>query len=889
MKNRLRRGAIRACYLMLTLTVTIRAQEDDGFIRLDRYDGRKVPKSLLTLVSIDLDEVPLEQALTVIADEGNLKLSYNRNRIPVHKKISVNMDNVYALEVLIKILEATRTELMITQEGQLVIVPSKQEKKRKGMIRGRVLDRETKKSLRGTNIYIVGTSMGGTSDTQGHFEIRNIPTGIHTLQFSYIGYEIERIENITVSGNDVIDLSVELMPQPILLKEITVTPGQFSILGKGPNIRQTLTHEDLQTVTFGEDVYRAITRLPGISASDFSAKFTVRGGDNEEVLVLMDGLELYEPFHLKDIEGGVLSIVDVEAIENIDLFTGGFSVEYGNRMSGVFNIHTTKVPEGKRRTSVSISFMNARFMSEGTFNNNRGSWLFSARRGYLDLVLRLMNEEALSPKYYDILGKVEYHLSQHHTLSAHFLHAGDRLDFIEDDKDEDYTSYGNTYGWLTLKSFLNSRLFVQSLASYGKLTHDRNGIGYTGDLENIDFTVADKMNVSMFGLKQVWNVELSDRWYLRWGFEFKNFTAYYDYLNTRREVFWADPDNFFVWYDTTRVYLDPSGNRFGSYLSNRFRLFSPLTAEFGLRYDCTSYTDDQLLSPRFNVVCALGKQTFLRGGWGYFFQSQGIHEIDVADGEDRFYPAELAEHWVAGFEHTFRNGFNIRLEGYYKKMSEIRPEYRNWSNSIEIFPEVYDRLKLNFRGATSKGIEIYFKYDRGGKFTCWTSYALAYANEDIRSLVYRGIEYPERSGLYPGRNDQRHTLYLDLNYRPGRNWHFNVSWQAHSGWPYTPLVMKSRTLPDGSTGYYSTYDDFYGANYLAYHRLDLRINRYFYTSHGRIAAFVSIVNLYNRNNVRNIDYNWAWSYIRNRPYLEEEHEHWFKLLPSIGVTWSWGR
>ena len=390
----------------------------------------------------------------------------------------------------------------------------------------------------------------------------------------------------------------------------------------------------------------------------------------------------------------------------------------------------------------------------------------------------------------------------------------------------------------------------------------------------------------MFGLKQDWNVEFSDRWVLKWGFEYKSLSAAYNYLSTKRNEFWVNPNTYFFWFDTTRVNLNPSGTRSSSYLSNRFQVFPFLTFELGLRYDDTSYADDRLFSPRFNMALALGKQTFLRCGWGHFYQSQGIHEIAVADGENHFYPAELAEHYVAGLEHTFRNGFNVRLEGYYKKLSDLRPAYRNWSNEIEIFPEVQDRYKLNFRGGTSKGIELYFKYDRGGKFSLWTSYALAYANEDIRSLVYEGIEYTQGNGIYPGRYDQRHTFYLDLNFRPSRNWHFNISWHAHSGWPYTAEVMKSTQSPDGII-YYTTVGKFHGENYPAYHRLDLRINRHFYTSRGRITTFVSIINLYNHGNVRNIRNNWVWNHASNRPYLVERQDYWFKILPSIGVSWTW--
>ncbi len=888
MQNRLRTIAISTFGLITIFNFTIWGQEQSSFIKIDQYGGRKVPKSLLNLVSVNLNEVPFEQALSTIAAEGNFKLNFIRNRVSIHKEVSVSMENAYALEALMKVLDATETELLITSEGQLVIVSSKQGEKNRGSITGQVIDAKTKYPLSGANISLVGMNIGGASGPNGRFLIEKIPFGNYTVQFSYIGYEIKRFENIRVDENTSNNLIVELTPQTLLLKAVTVTPGQFSILGKGPSVQQALSKKDLQTIPFGEDIYRAITRLPGISSSDFSAKFTVRGGEHEEVLVMLDGFELYEPFHLKDIEGGALSIIDIAAIEGIDLLTGGFPAEYGDRMSGVFNIKSTRAPEGGKRTSLGLSFMNARLMSEGTFNNNKGSWLFSARRGYLDLIMDLMGEEEPPrPVYYDVLSKIEYQFNAKHTLSAHFLHAGDRLDFVEDDDDEDNTRYGNTYGWLTFKYIPSSKLFIQSIASVGKLNHDREGIGYTGDLENIDFIVNDERDVDLYGFKQDWQLDISDRWFLKWGFDFKNFSANYDYLNTNRKENWIPPDSITAWMDTTQVNLNPSGRKFGAYFSNRFQIFSPLTAELGLRYDYNSYTQDKHFSPRFNLVYALGKQTFLRGGWGYFYQSQGIHEIRVNDGYDSFFTAELAKHWVAGLEHTFRNGFNVRVEGYYKDLSDLHPDFRNWSNEMEIFPEVQnDRFKLNFRGATSKGIELYLKYDRGGKFTWWSSYALAYAEEDIRNLIYEGEVYTRENSIYPGKRDQRHTFYLDLNYRPNRKWHFNLAWQFHTGWPHSKYRLHSVQGSDGNTYYFGSYDDYNDAKYPAYHRLDLRINRYFYTSRGRISVFLSLMNLYNRGNVRSVDYNWHWDDRLQRPYLVEEREYWFKLLPSIGFSWD---
>jgi hypothetical protein len=603
----------------------------------------------------------------------------------------------------------------------------------------------------------------------------------------------------------------------------------------------------------------------------------------------MDGLELYEPFHLKDIEGGALSIIDVAAVEGIDLMTGGFPAEFGDRMSGVFNIKATRVPAGKQRTSVGLSFMNARFMSEGNFEENKGSWLVSARRGYLDLVMKLMEEkDPARPVYYDILSKADYQLNEKHTVAANFLHSRDYLDYTEDDDDEDNTGYGNSYLWLTSKYVPNTRLYVQSIASVGRLTHDRQGVGYEGDTGIVNFTVSDNKTVNMVAFKQDWNLDISDRWFMKWGYDLKYHQASYDYVSIINALTWFDQDTYRVSADTNRVDRNPSGRKLGFYLSNRFRLLPPLTAEIGLRYDDHTYTGDRLVSPRVNLVYALGKQTFLRGGWGYFYQSQSIHELNIADGEDDFHPAELARHVVAGIEHTFRNGLNLRLEGYHKDLSDLRPVYRNWSNTIEIFPETQDdRFKLNLQGATAKGVEAYVKYDRGGKFTWWASYALASAYDDINSLVYQATEYTEGLGEVAGRYDQRHSLYLDVNYRPTRKWHLNMSWQFHSGWPYTRSIAQSRLLPDGSTQYYTTLDRFNSANYPSYHRMDLTVNRHFDTRKGRISVFLTLVNAYNHGNVRNIEYWWRWDDAGGRPVLVEENEYWFKLLPSLGVSWRW--
>ncbi|MDP6967308.1 MAG: NAD-binding protein, partial [Candidatus Marinimicrobia bacterium] len=145
-----------------------------------------------------------------------------------------------------------------------------------------------------------------------------------------------------------------------------------------PGVPQTLSREEIRTMPqLGEDIYRAIGRLPGISGGDFSARFNVRGGDHDQVLVTLDGLELQEPFHLKDIAGGALSIVDLEVVGGVDLMTGGFPADYGDRQSAVLDMES-RTPGPGRRISAGVGLTNIRVLAEGGTGDM--DWLLSARR-----------------------------------------------------------------------------------------------------------------------------------------------------------------------------------------------------------------------------------------------------------------------------------------------------------------------------------------------------------------------------------------------------------------------------------------------------------------------------------------------------------------------------
>jgi outer membrane receptor protein involved in Fe transport len=767
-----------------------------------------------------------------------------------------------------------------------------------GAIKGIVVDKKTRKGLPGVNITLKDTRKGTNTNKNGEFTLSKIQTGQYTLIVDNIGYSMKIYDNINVTANKIMDIKlIELEEQPIPIYQIVVTPGNYAIMGSEPSVPQTLTNEDIKIMGWAEDITRAVQKVPGISANDFSAKFNIRGGDVDEVLVLLDGMQIYKPFHQKDFGGGLFSTVDIETIDGVDLLTGGFTAEYGERMSGVLDMKTKSAKEGERQTSIGVSLMNLRAFSMGTFNSDKGSWLFSARLGYLDILNRLTgNQFKLHPNYYDILGKVKYKLHEKHLLSAHVFLANDSYKLNENvvesgkiDPNIDFlkTRYGNNYGWLTLNSFLSPRLYARTLLYAGSITQKRNRNLYDDDPEAHfnSSTVNDDRNFKLFGLKQDWDYEVSKNIFLKFGIDFKKLNTKFTYSNNIRNEFIMADHSLAEQIGQLDVQRTEKGNQFGFYLSSRFKIFTALTFETGLRYDYSSYTGDKLWSPRIGVVCSLAKSTFLRAGWGYYYQTQDIDDLRIEFGENSYHPARLSKHYVLGFEHRFNNGLQVRAEGYLKRSSNLPASYITFRNIDEFFPETRDDLiKLDIDEATAKGIELSAKYDTGNKFSWWLSYVLSEVTDNVSDLHYSG-PLVHQTGRLPRPWDQRHTINLYVNYRPNKKWHFNIAWQYRSGWPYTPFEVERIARSDGTFAYYHDFGLFDSLRYPAYHRLDIRINRHYFKKKGKMTIFLHIINAYNHKNVNNYDHSILEQNADNFRY-EIDTETWFPILPFIGVSWE---
>lgn len=266
------------------------------------------------------------------------------------------------------------------------------------------------------------------------------------------------------------------------LDEIVVSAAH-SVYQKSPSQTATLDREQVETLPhFGNDLFRVMGYLPGVVGSDSSAGFGVRGSLPREVMVQFDGVELYEPFHLKDFQGPI-SIVDPEVAGSMNLVTGGVTSEYGNRSAGLLDIESLDSDDSFHTMGLSLG--SAWLNSAGRFGEKeKGSYVFSARRGYLDLLLDLVpqgddEEEGDTdpePAYYDAYGKFGYRLNPLNEITFNLLTSDDSLKWDENEKDDITrldSSYGNSYIWVRHEGALTWGLGFDTVLSLGKIDQDR--------------------------------------------------------------------------------------------------------------------------------------------------------------------------------------------------------------------------------------------------------------------------------------------------------------------------------------------------------------------------------------------------------------------------------
>lgn len=649
------------------------------------------------------------------------------------------------------------------------------------------------------------------------------------------------------------------------LEEVVVQTSRYTLAANDITPKKLLTQDDVQAMPrLADETLRAVQRLPGAAVNGVSSISSIRGGEPNETAIILNGLRLYEPFHLKNFYSPV-SLLDSRLVDTIEFYSGGFPAPYGDRMSAIIDAHTIR--PGQRYYEAGVSLFHSNALAATGFDEERGQALISARRSNLGDLARYAEEDFGQANYSDGFARAEYALTDATRISLDALASNDRVIARRDQGQEAYARYRNAYGWLTLDHDWSPHASTRVIGSFTDLVNDRRGWveepGRSGQ-------VRDLRTFHIAGLR-VENELDAGAVSHRFGAEVRHLWGDYDYeLDLTVQPDFPFPGSPGA-VTSRRASPAPQGYENSAYWDMRTRLGQRLTLEAGIRVDVQTYDgsdDGEQWSPRTSLLYILSPSTKLRAGWGRFYQSQGINELQVEDGVSRFYPAQHADHAIMSVEHAF-DGFDLRVEAYRKYYRDIRPRYENMLDPLVLFPEAeFDRVMVDARSARAEGVEVLLQMRPRGPWSGWLSYTWSKAYDRI------GNSEVPRSW------DQRHAVNLGVTWASGP-WSATLVNSYHSGWPTTSPMQDPQTgapIVDPAARNRSRLQDF--------NSLDMRLTRTFIMPRGALDVFVELSNTFSRDNACCIEYDPRLNEDGSISY-DRDVSSWLPIIPSAGVLWRY--
>ena len=651
------------------------------------------------------------------------------------------------------------------------------------------------------------------------------------------------------------------------IEEIIVAASRFQLARTVGESVTLLSSQDIEYMPdLGDDSLRAMARLPGIASDSVSARTNVRGGETRETVVRLDGLRLHDPFHLKDFNS-VFSAIDPRIVSSIDIYTGGFPAAIGESMSGVVDVTSIEPPE-RRYHEVAFSFVSASVLTSGHFGSGAGdgAWVASIHRGNLDLLHETSEKHVGRPTYEDIYAKAAFPVNDGLRLTANLLFVRDDIFVAEDDGEHQGQVLGeDTYLWLRLDHNPRPNWEGATIAARTRLVNERGGhtrlpgIG-SGWLD-------DRRDSALYTVQSDWSAALNEGVLVQFGGLFGRMTGRYRYSDEVAFDVLVDFPGAPRMFERARDFrMDPAGNRSELYGSLRVLPTDRLAVQFGLRWDRQTLSPGRegTLAPRLGLRYRFAERLHLKASLGRFYQAQAIHEVQLQDGVQRYFPPQRADHAVIGLERDFESGPRLRLEAWFKAMADLRPRYENLLNSLVLVPELKpDRIRIAPEKAEARGVELFLDHRLGSATTWWAGYTWSQVMDRI-----------------DGRNqfrswDRSHALNAGLS-RDTARWNVGVAVTMHTGWPATPVALDS-------SGSIVAVGERNSGRAGSYRAVDLRVTRKFQRARSSGSIFFELTNLFDRSNPYSQEYELAPGDSGDALRLRTVHT--LPRVPSLGFVW----
>lgn len=662
-------------------------------------------------------------------------------------------------------------------------------------------------------------------------------------------------------------------PAPAPIEAVVVSASHYQFGDEPTPPPVVLGSAELESLPdIGEDPVRAIGRLPGVAGQDFTSRYHLRGGTEEETLIRYDDLRLYNPYHLKDFFG-IFSSIDPAIVSDVRVYTGGFPVAFGDRSSGVVDI-APRLAEREFQGEAVASFFSVGASLDGATGDGETDWAFAARRGNLDLFFEQVNSTLGEPEYHDLYGRVGHRFNDWLAVSANALSFNDEvLAFDSDQEEEAIATYRDQYYWIRADLGAPDGFGGRILAAHTRLESERTG---SADLPGVGSgSLADERRFTINALQADGWWRLGVHTLMQAGLEWRDQQGRFDYSDRAEfELLFLTPGAPTELSRTREIHLRPSGRQAGAYLNWRFEPVASIAADVGIRWDRETISDPggSRWSPRAVLMWQPREDTRLRVGWGRYDQAQSINELQVSDGQVEYQPAQRATHLVASVEHDLTDAVTLRAELYRKDYENPLWRYENLLNTLVVLPELKpDRILIAPDESLAEGAEVSLRYEKDA-FSGWFGYTHSRVVDRI------GGDRFHRSW------DQRGYTSGGLSWR-GRRWEASLAASLHRGWPTTAVELvtlePAATVATGKRN---------AENLSNYARIDLRIARRFdIGAAGELTAFLEVSNVTKRSNDCCAEYELEDEDDSGEAvpvFLEIEPLPSLPLIPSLGVLWK---
>ncbi len=701
----------------------------------------------------------------------------------------------------------------------------------KSTLSGTITDAESGEAIINAKIYIPAIRQGAVTNTYGFYSL-TVESGTHIIEFRSGGMETV-VKEFDLTADVV--FNIEMSSEIKSIGEVTISAK------KGENVNSArigqidLDVEKIKTLPafMGEvDIIKAIQLLPGVSSvSEGGQGFYVRGGGPDQNLVLLDEGVVYNAAHLF----GFFSVFNVDAIKSVTLIKGGMPANYGGRMSSVLEVHMNEGNNKKFKIKGGLGVISSRLTIEGPLKKDKGSFIVSARRTYIDVIMKAAIPETSpfsgsSYYFYDMNLKLNYKLTEKDRIYLSGYYGKDV--FTYGNKTDAFTvdmPWGNGIAALRWNHLFSNKLFMNVTSTFSDYQ-------FKFGSEQDEFRFALKSQITDIGGKVDFTYFPSTRHKVKWGAEY----IYHTFNPT--SVSAASQDIVFDTGEAQKLYSHESA----VYVLDEFDLNEKIKLNAGLRYSMyqhvgpfkryikgdisnpdsvINYSKGDLikfysgLEPRVSGRWLLSETSSIKAGYSYNYQYVHLTSLSaVSLPTDIWYPstdkAKPQKGWQGslGYFHNFKDDkYETSVEVYYKGMKNLI-EYKEGALPGDNVNDNTDNI-LVFGTGQAYGIEFFVK-KAYGKLTGWIGYTLAKTDRKFPDL--------NSGNIFPAKYDRRHDLSVVAGYKLNERWTFGAAFIYATG--------NTLTLP---TSWYVQEQNLlfnYGARnstrMAPYHRLDLSATLY---------------------------------------------------------------